>query len=135
MATTEELQKDFTELIDRLTGSAQNLLQKSGEFYPIGGVITVIGTFEYFDVLTDDEKPPVKEVIEKLSDALTAGLRDKRFRAFAVCANATVVVPTTGKMMDALRITAHHESGRTVVYILPYRKKGEKYEFREGYFQ
>ena len=120
------MREDLNALLDSLLPFAQQMLNKSGEFFPFGAVVIVRGGLEMVGADTGTERPPSKEVMELLLGGFRCRARDATIRASGMCYNAGISSPS-GAKQDAiiLDLESREECARIAV---PYAKK-----FLRGY--
>lgn len=95
---------------------AQQMLAKSGEFYPFGAAVTADGETR---LLAGDpsqgEHPPSADVLS----TLLSGLRQTRadLRAVAICSDVQLTDT------DAVRVELEHRDGHAMAVLMPYKMK------------
>ena len=96
------------ELFGTVTDMAAMLLEKNGEFFPIGAVVRANGDIEHVAIHDGDEQPQSQTVIENLTKLFRDQAAKGIIVASAVGFDATVRSPETGAATDAIvtRITA-----------------------------
>ena len=109
-------QDDLDGLLNVTLPFAQQMLAKSGEFYPFGAAVSADGGTR---LLAGDpgqgEHPASPEVLY----TLLAGLRQTRadLRAVAICSDVGLADT------DAVRVELEHRDGHAMAVLMPYKKK------------
>lgn len=109
-------QDDLDGLLNVTLPFAQQMLAKSGEFYPFGAAVTATGETRL--VAGDPgqgEYPASAEVIS----TLLGGFRQTRadLRAVATCSDVRLTDS------DAVRVELEHRDGHAMAVLMPYKKK------------
>jgi hypothetical protein len=112
---------DLDALLDPLLNFAQEMLRKSGEFYPFGAVMYVDGDMSMVSGYAGSEHPPSTEVIEVLREGMRKQATNGEIRAAAICYDATIR-DEAGKPSDAIGVTMEHAAGDSAEIFLPYSK-------------
>jgi hypothetical protein len=125
-SASRQCQDDLDALLNVTLPFAQQMLGKSGEFYPFGAVMTRGREARLLAADSgQDGRPASALVLSSLLD----GIREDRagYRAAALCSD--VRLPDT----DAVRVELEHEEGAAMAVLLPYRKRrmGRGVEFGE----
>lgn len=127
-SASRQAQDDLDGLLNVTLPFAQQMLAKSGEFYPFGAAVTATGeTRLVADDPVGDEHPASAEVLS----SLLAGFRATRadLRAVAVCSD--VRLPDS----DAVQVELEHRDGHVMAVLLPYKKRlgrGVEYDDLRG---
>jgi|SRR5215469_711484 len=109
-------QDDLDGLLNVTLPFAQQMLEKSGEFYPFGAAVTANGETR---LIAGDpaqgEHPASAEVLS----TLLKGFRQTRadLRAVAICSDVRL------SDSDAVRVELEHRDGHAMAVLLPYKKK------------
>jgi hypothetical protein len=123
---TRQSQDDLDGLLNVTLPFAQQMLAKSGEFYPFGTAVTVNGETQMFAADPGQGEHPASGDVRAL---LLDGMRRARekFRAFAVCSD--VRLPDS----DAIRVELEHQDGQAMAVLLPYKKKrlGRGFDYQD----
>jgi hypothetical protein len=113
------------ELFDVAVSSAFALLEKNGEFFPLGASIAPDGTVGQLAVFDGDEHPESQTVINGLTQAFGQQAAEGAILASAISFDARVRSPETGEAVDAIitRIRAK-EYARDIAVPYTLRTKG-----------
>ena len=115
-SASQQCQDDLDGLLNVTIPFAQQMLEKSGEFYPFGAAMSAGGEARLLGVETgQDDRPASSAVL----DSLLGGIRHARaeYRAVAICSD--VRLPDS----DAVRVELEHQEGQAMAILLPYKKK------------
>jgi hypothetical protein len=113
---SQRAQDDLDRLLNEALPFAQQMLDKSGEFYPYGAAIGADGQVAMFGADPGQgEHPKSSDVIAML----VGGLRAKRADLRA----AAVVADVRAGESDAIRVQVEHREGPVLTVLLPYKKK------------
>jgi hypothetical protein len=118
---------DLDPLFEESVMVAQRLLEKNGEFFPFGMVLTARGEIEYAEGWTGEERPPSKDVIDLLGKGFKRGAASGEYLATALTAD----VRLSERDMDAIRVTLEHRDGTAIHCFVPYSRSLGKLEYRE----
>jgi hypothetical protein len=114
-SASEQAQDDLDGLLNMTLPFAQQMLSKSGEFYPFGATVTTKGETRLLAGDLGHEHPASADVHSLLVDRLR---QDRaRFRAVAICSD--VRLPDS----DAVRVELEHQDGHAMAVLMPYKKK------------
>jgi hypothetical protein len=121
----DAVQRDLDSLLDAALPLGQQHLEKYGEFYPFGVVMTVKGTTSLVapDPAELGEHPVSADVLALLLER-TRERRDD-LRAVALCSD--VAVPDG----DGIRVVLEHAEGPAMAVLMPYKRKrfGNRIEY------
>lgn len=115
-SASQQSQADLDGLLNVTLPFAQQMLAKSGEFYPFGASVTAAGETR---LIAGDpgqcEHPASAEVVSSLLN----GFRQTRadLRAVAICSD--VRLPDS----DAVRVELEHRDGHALAVLLPYKNR------------
>jgi len=115
-AASRQCQDDLDGLLNTTLPFAQQMLEKSGEFYPFGAAMSTTGEASLLAAHSSlDDHPASNEVLASLLD----GVRQyqEKYRAVAFCSD--VRLPDS----DAVRVELEHLEGPAMAVLLPYKKK------------
>ncbi len=98
---------------------AEKLLTEHGEFFPYGGAMTPDGEIVSVAVYDGNENPPSSEVIDSLHKAFHTAAQNNEYKATALVYDVRVRL-SNGEPSDALAIELDHESGYSVIVLIPY---------------
>lgn len=95
---------------------AQQMLEKQGEFYPFGAVMSTGGEAGLLGADPGQGERPASAAVLA---TMLGGIRGQRagYRAVATCFD--VRLPDS----DAVRVELEHQEGQTIAVLLPYKKK------------
>lgn len=113
---------DLDELLNALYDRAVYLLNKNGEFFPIGATIDEAGELNNCAGYTGKEQPPSQEIIDLLEAAFRQQVDRGELRAAGICLDARVTRPGQSEPQDAICARLEHRTGENVEVYLPYRK-------------
>lgn len=114
-SASQQAQDDLDGLLNAALPFAQQMLDKNGEFYPYGVVLTDAGEGEMLAGWTGDDHPPSDEVLSLLLEG--ARQRSSALRAVALVAD----VRANGG--DAIRVELEHREGPVMTVLLAYKKR------------
>lgn len=119
--------RHLDDLLDALLPMARGLLEKHGEFFPLGAVMGQDGKVTMVAGDTGTEHPPSEEVIELLRTAMR---REKdNYLAVGVCYDVRVRTRAGAEPTDAICASLEHRSGMAVDVVEPYAKRGNKVDY------
>ena len=125
----EQAKAESQQLMDSVLPLAEKLLIEHGEFFPYGGAMTPSGEIVSVAAYDGDEHPPSSEVISMLQKAFISSAQSGEYKATALVYDVRVPLPETGEKCDAIAIALDHESGYSIVVLLPYEISGEQLSF------
>ena len=113
---SQQCQDDLDGLLNMTLPFARQMLDKQGEFYPFGAVMSTGGEAGLLGADPDQGEHPASAAALA---AMLAGIRDHRagYRAAATCCD--VRLPDS----DAIRVELEHQEGQAIAVLLPYKKK------------
>jgi hypothetical protein len=125
-SASQQSQDDLDGLLKVTLPFAQQMLAKSGEFYPFGAAVTASGETQLIaGDPTQGERPASTEVLSSMLD----GFRQDRagFRAVALCSDVRLTDS------DSVRVELEHRDGHAMAVLMPYKKKrfGRAVEYGE----
>ncbi|MEP5763209.1 MAG: hypothetical protein ABJ308_01380 [Halieaceae bacterium] len=126
----QEGKEESQELMDAVLPLAEKLLSEHGEFFPYGGAMTPDGKIVSVAAYDGDEHPPSSEIIDMLHKAFHAAAKNKEYKATALVYDVRVQL-ANGDPSDALAIELDHESGYSVVVLLPYTLSAGQLQYGE----
>jgi hypothetical protein len=115
-SASEVAQSDLDGLLNTLLPFAQQELEKLGEFFPFGAIVTADGETKLLGAdEMQDERPDSASIISML----LAAAQDRRpeLRAVGICSN----VRSTDS--DAIRVELDHSEGTALAVLLRYSEK------------
>ncbi|MBB1364742.1 hypothetical protein H5125_21660 [Shewanella sp. SR44-4] len=128
--TVQEGKEESQELMDAVLPLAEKLLSEHGEFFPYGGAMTPDGKIVSVAAYDGDEHPPSLEVIEMLQKAFHTAAKNREYKATALVYDVRVQL-ANGEPSDALAIELDHESGYSIVVLLPYTLRNGHLQYGE----
>lgn len=120
--------EESQQLMDAVLPLAEKLLTEHGEFFPYGGAMTPTGEIVSVAAYDGDEHPPSSELINLLNQAFRSAAAKKEYKATALVYDVRIQLPS-GEPSDAIAINLDHESGYSVVVLLPYALNSGNLEF------
>ncbi|MBO0832685.1 MAG: hypothetical protein J2P28_02575 [Actinobacteria bacterium] len=113
-SASEQCQNDLDGLLNITLPFAQQMLKKSGEFYPFGAAMSTEGEAQLLGAHPGPDRPATAEVLA----LLLKGFRHDRgrFRAVAICSDVRL------SDSDAVRVELEHQEGSAMAVFLPYQK-------------
>ena len=111
-----QTQDDLDGLLNVTLPFAQQMLAKSGEFYPFGAAVTADGETR---LLAGDPSQGEHPARAEVLSTLLGGLRQTRadLRAVAICSDVRLTDT------DAVRVELEHRDGHAMNVLMPYKKK------------
>ena len=113
---------DLDALFDEMLRMAHLLLEKNGEFYPIGASMNSDGEIAHLAGFEGDEHPASQTIIDLIKHGLRAQASESNLRAGAICYDVRTVPPGASKKTDAICVDLAHVEGEAVKVLEPYRK-------------
>lgn len=126
----QEGKEESQELMDAVLPLAEKLLSEHGEFFPYGGAMTPDGKIVSVAAYDGDEHPPSSEVISMFHKAFYTAAKNKEYKATALVYDVRVQL-ANGQPSDALTIELDHESGYSIVVLLPYTLSNGQLQYGE----
>lgn len=105
-------------LLEALLSASENLLEKNGEFYPIGAVLLNDATTALTAAYSENELPDSKEIIQDLIVSHKQMAQNNEIKASGIAWNAAVAFEQT--QTDAIIISLEHQDNYSVIVGLPY---------------
>ena len=106
-------------LLDALLSTAERLLRKNGEFYPIGATLTAEDEVSFSAAsYDDDDYPESQRVMNDLILSHRELAAQQHIKASGIAFNAAVAAPD-GAESAAILITLEHASGYAVMVGAP----------------
>ena len=123
---------DLDRLVDYCLRLAQDLLKKSGKFYPFAATMKPDGEIGLLALHSSEEKPLSQTLIDQLTELLKTLAHKEEARAAALCFDSRVSTDgNAAHKRDAIAVALEHSNGESVTVFLPYKKKffgGRKYD-------
>ena len=119
---TERAKQEAEQVMDPLLSIAASLLEKHGEFYPIGGYLSSDGRFTVAGFHGGSENPTSDEVIRDLRRVFTQTAAKAGYRAVGLAYDVRVTPPRGSGPTDAVLVELEHANGYRVNVYWPYRR-------------
>ena len=115
-SASQQCQDDLDGLLNVTLPFARQMLEKEGEFFPFGAVMSMGGEAELFAADPGQGERPASAAVLA---TMLGGIRVHRvsYRAVATCCD--VRLPDS----DAVRVEREHQEGPVMAVFLPYQKK------------
>jgi len=114
---------DLGELLNALLPMAKMLLEKQGEFYPIGAIMLSDAEIRHVGAgIEGDEHPLSQSLIDLLTENYKQEAAKGRLRAAGICYDALTIPPGKHLKQDAICCVLEHWSGEAFSVFLPYVK-------------
>lgn len=126
----QEGKEESQELMDAVLPLAEKLLSEHGEFFPYGGAMTPEGKIVSVAAYDGDEHPRSSQVIDMIHMAFRTAARNNEYKATALVYDVRVQL-ADGEHSDALAIELDHESGYSIVVLLPYTLENGQLQYGE----
>jgi hypothetical protein len=115
-SASDVAQADLDGLLNSLLPFAQQELEKLGEFFPFGAIVTADGETKLLGAdAMKDERPDSASIISMLL-AEAQNKRDE-LRAVGICSDVRA------SDSDAIRLDLEHSEGAAMALLLPFTKK------------
>ena len=131
----EQGKAESQQLMNAVLPLAEQLLSQYGGFFPYGGAMTPSGEIISIAAYDGDERPPSSEVISMLQRGFISAAQSGGYKATALVYDVRVPLPETGEKSDAIAIALDHESGYSVVVLLPYKLTEQELRFGRMFAQ
>ena len=132
MTPKEECEK----LMNTLLPFAEQMLSKYGEFYPLGGVMSVDGDISPTAVYDGNEPPPSQEMINLLKESFQSDARAGKIKASAIVYDTYIILPNSSKKTDAVCVRLDHKDNYSAEVFFPYTiGKDKKVVFQSVFAQ
>jgi hypothetical protein len=129
------VEKDIDTLIQYLIGFCSDLLEKYGEFYPIGAYIDVSRGLIPLGVYDGDEAPESEKLIARYEEVFSRQATEGTALAWAIAYDANVTSDDYPEGTDAVAIrTFHAHCDKQVQYLFPYSLKNTVAEFADNWW-
>jgi len=113
---------DLDQLLDALLPFAQQMLARNGEFYPFGSTMTTAGEVVAQSAYDGHEHPQSQRIIDLMKQAFRQMAAAGQIRAAGICYDIRTIPPGQTEKMDAICVSAEHQSGEGVICCVPYKK-------------
>jgi len=113
---------DIDRLLNVLLPLAKQMLDNTGEFFPMGASLDAAGMPAMSPPYKGKEHPTVDQVIAQLMQGLRSKASTGEITAAGICLDAWVTLPETDIKTDAIEVRIEHITGDAVRVFLPYTK-------------
>jgi hypothetical protein len=132
---TAPVEQDIDTLIQYLIGFCSGLLEKYGEFYPIGAYIDVSRELIPLGVYDGDEAPESDKLIARYEEVFGRQATEGTALAWAIAYDARVRSEDYPEGTDAVAIkTFHAHREQQVQYLFPYTLQNDVAYFAENWW-
>lgn len=114
---------DLDDLLNAVLPLAQELLQKYGEFFPLGASKAASGQINHCAVDLGVERPASQDVIDSLISVFKQAAGSGEIIAMAICFDSLYRADTSSKAVDAICVRIERIGGEAVTVNQPYKKK------------
>jgi hypothetical protein len=115
-------QADLEELMNFLIPFAQQMLAKSGEFFPFAAAMKQDGTIAQIMSYDGNEQPVSDDLIAILMDGFREDASKGELRATGICYDVRVAFGSSTNKTDAICVWLEHSDGEAKIIYLPYHK-------------
>ena len=130
MGPKEECEK----LMDVLLPFALQMLERYGEFYPFGGMITRDGKIVQIGAMDDDmDHPKSQPLIDTMVSTFREKAKNGDCRATGIVVDVKVVPPDRAEKVDAIQLRMDHHDGYSVEVFFPYERRGKNIEVQPAF--
>ena len=113
---------DLDALLNALLPFAEQMLAKSGEFFPFGAEMKFDGEIDAVASYDSDEHPPSQTLIDLLTEGFRQQADTGELRGAGICYDVRTIPPGQTEKCDAICISLEHQSGEAVDVYVPYTK-------------
>ena len=135
MAAENIAQNDFDEMADFLVDEAVRLLEKYGEFYPLGSALPLEGEAEYVMAYDGEERPESQDLIDLYIRAFKQDASKGTIRGAAIAYDILTRPANSDVKTDAIAVKLEHVSGVSIVWVYPYKLTDGKVDLGDGFTQ
>jgi hypothetical protein len=122
-------------LIQYLVGFTSDLLEKYGEFFPVGAYLDVSGGLIPLGVYEGNEQPESDALITRYEEVFSRQVTEGTALAWAIAFDARVSGEAYPEGTDAVIVrTFHTQRGDQVQYVFPYTIREGETEFKEDWW-
>jgi hypothetical protein len=125
----QKAKTDVEKVMNAMLPFAQQMLEKHGEFFPYGAVMTPTGEVVSIGGYDGREQPPSQDIINLLKESFRAAVKAKKYKATGIFFDVRTVPPGSTEKTDAVAIALDHEDNYSVVVYFPYKLKSGKVQF------
>ena len=111
---------DLDPLFNEAIQVACHFLEKNGEFFPFGVILTEQGARHHVQGWTGSEAPDPQLVADLLIRGFRSGASSGEYRATALVRDVRVRDAERDAVTDAVSVTLEHRDGTAVTCYLPY---------------
>jgi hypothetical protein len=112
---------DLNELLNALLSMAQMLLEKQGEFHPIGAIMLSNGEVQHVGAkIEGDDHPASQSLIDLLTESFQKEAAAGKLRAAGICYDGLTVPPGKDQKQDVICCGLEHCLGEAVDVFTPY---------------
>jgi len=122
---------DLDLLFDDAVQTACHFLEKHGEFFPFGVVLTAAGERHHVEGWTGSEQPPTETLVEMLIRGFRSGADTGEYRATALVKDVRVHDNERDVTSDAVAVTLEHRDGTAIQCFLPYERTESGVDYGE----
>jgi len=122
--------EDKHTLLNAALEAAISLLEKNGEFYPIGATMSPSGEINFAAGYDGKEYPSSQDLIDLLLAGFRQGAENGEYVGTAIAMDFQFV-DDDGKSQSAIRVSIEHAEDDPVDCFLPYDQTEAGYEYKE----
>jgi hypothetical protein len=115
---------DCEALMNALLPFAEQMLQRYGEFFPLGGAMRPDGEIVSVAAHDSGERPSSADVIRQLKEVFVAAACDGQYKATGLAYDVKATIPSTGEKSDAIAISLNHRDNYSIIVLFPYKLSG-----------
>jgi hypothetical protein len=113
--------EETEELLNAIMPFAKQMLEKQGEFYPVGAATLSNGKIVMVSARENDHHPSPQILIDDLLATFRIAAKSGKYKATAIVANILARPPGEAKKINAISVYLDHMSGYSVQVVFPYR--------------
>jgi hypothetical protein len=117
----QSAKEECEQVMNFLIPFAQQMLEKHGEFFPLGAAMQADGKIAALPTDVGDEHPPSQRIIDSLTQVFRRGAKEGKYRATGLAYGIRTVPPGSKEETDAVGVRLDHVRGYSVVVVFPYR--------------
>jgi hypothetical protein len=117
----ETAREECEDLLDLVMGSAEEMLQQYGEFFPFGSALTKsneLANSKAWDLEPDDS---AEQAVTRIMDGFKAMAQKGSIKACALVCNVNVVPPEHKNEVEAIAVHLEHLNQYSIVVFFPFR--------------
>jgi len=123
------------QLVSALLPYAEEMLVKTGEFVPYGGVITPDGNVHLVEFTVDEGKPSAEQIFQSAKETMREGAQAGKYTTTALVANVTVAKSDEEQTISAVSVALDDVEGNSLEIFFPYTMSAGKVEFGTAFAQ